>query len=119
MAIDSLIKRKSIIGIPDFTSGISQHDRQAVLWIYGGILAAEVANWYQDTVTFTHPYDASVLSYNAYKHVGGSVDIYLSDEGGGTLGYGDASIGKIVASVYHDTGSTPANTNLEFQGEVL
>ena len=39
MAVDSLVKRKSVLGIPDYTSGISQSDRQTVLWVYGGIVA--------------------------------------------------------------------------------
>ena len=91
------------------------------LWGETGIppTAFSSIDWKQETVTFDHPYDASITSYSVYKHAYSSSDVYLSDEGGGSHGFGAQSIGEIIASIYHDTGYIPANTNLEFQGEVL
>ena len=121
MGVDTRAQRQSVVFLPTPGGGVNQSDRQTVAWIYGGIVVTEnlVGDWYQTTVTFPHPYDSSVTSYSAWLHEDNAPDVYLSNEAGGALGFGADSDGSIVASIYHDTGATPANTTLKFQGGVV
>lgn len=47
MAIDTRAKRQSVLGLPTPGGGVTQSDRQTILWIYGGIEASELTITYK------------------------------------------------------------------------